>query len=219
MCRGQSASEATRFHVGIYQSSERSELEVVVGIEPTEVSQAVLQTAAFPICHTTIGGSGGTRTHFILLCKQVSRHFKPLSRKMEPEGGIEPPLRGTQPLCQPLTHRHRPDQSQVKWRRRRDSNSRNHCWFTAFPRQRIRPLCHVSVKLRGIVGPKWKWRIAEDLHPRPVKVHAVFEAAPARLSGLLSKTVQRNAWESNPVDPCGSYGLANRCITILPALR
>lgn len=66
------------------------------------------------------------------------------------------------------------------WRRRRDSNPRSPCGLTAFPRQRIRPLCHVS---------------------------------------MFDQTGQRNAWESNPVDPCGSYGLANRCITILPAFR
>lgn len=28
------------------------------------------------------------------------------------------------------------------------------------------------------------WRITEDLHPKPVKAHSVFEADPARLSGL-----------------------------------
>jgi hypothetical protein len=39
------------------------------------------------------------------------------------------------------------------------------------------------------------------LHPRPVKVHAVFEAAPARLSGLLSKDCSAERLGIEPSGP------------------
>ena len=42
---------------------------------------------------------------------------------------------------------------------------------------------------------------------------------PLFFFNMLLFLIWRSDWESNPVNPCESYGLANRCFTIQPPLH